>query len=833
MSYRFDEEVLADRARDLEDEGLNGVELVFVELDLASPPAFAELRLEFHNGLHLAAIDTAINTDGNDPTSILSISGGSRLIGGNGPGEVQVTQLLGVSGNALTLRVSPVGDYSTYRLGVRFQNAAGDDLIDPLFAGVPFKFRPGCFNLNCAPTWEKGRKKAPKPVIDYLAKDFDSFKHVLINAMRDRVPGWEPTSEVDLDQVILDLIAADGDFLCDFQDRVMQERYWGLARKRVSMARHARLMDYHIHQGNQASTDLVLSVDSEQTLGNEFAVWNGGSWKDPGSQIFVTAHEQGCHPWLNQISFYSWNDALTALDAGAMYADLALPAALNPGNEGEADQFRDVLQREAVGYLIIEERLNPQTGTVNGRDTGKRQKLTLLTGNDAAETRFDPFTNQHYVRVHWQPDDRLRRRYCVTTRCEGAPVNDVSVLFGNIVHARHGRPHVTVFRPPGAIIGVADASVLLHSDEAYWEPGRWGALCALPGKPLAYRDTPPGGDVPPQSSCEVEVAGFLTPWEEQIDLIESQGDDQHYLVETDELSRSQLRFGFGEGMSANGRALSDDAVVTVRYQVGRGSAGNIGPDKLTGFEGPPWLSAVRNPFDVTNGRDPEPRDVFLRRVPIAYRAKQKRAVTLADYVARAEALPEVSHAYARYGWTGSWRTVRVSIDPTGTTELDNETRERIRRHLDAVRLIGEDLEIRLARYVPLDIKLRLCAHPDYWPEDLAAMLEQEFSDALTPDGRPGFFHPDDWTFGQPLHASQIIGRALAVTGVGRVLSVSMRRWNQGFGPSTSTVTIEPEDLPLAEIDVLEVQPFEVIQVANNPDHLEQGRITFTIEGGRR
>ena len=377
MSYRFDEEVLADRARDLEDEGLNGVELVFVELDLASPPVFAELRLEFYNDLHLAAIDTAINTDGNDPTSILSISGGSRLIGGNGPGEGQVTQLLGVSGNALTLRVSPVGDYSTYRLGVRFQNAAGDDLIDPLFAGVPFKFRPGCFNLNCAPTWEKGREKAPKPVIDYLAKDFDSFKHVLINAMRDRVPGWEPTSEVDLDQVSLDLIAADGDFLSDFQDRVMQERYWGLARKRVSMARHARLMDYHIHQGNQASTDLVLTVDSEQTLGNEFAVWNGGSWKDSGSQIFVTAHEQGCHPWLNQISFYSWNDALTALDAGAMYADLALPAALNPGNEGEADQFRDVLRREEVRYLIIEERLNPQTGTVNGRDTGKDRKSVV------------------------------------------------------------------------------------------------------------------------------------------------------------------------------------------------------------------------------------------------------------------------------------------------------------------------------------------------------------------------------------------------------------------------------------------------------------------------
>ena len=67
-----------------------------------------------------------------------------------------------------------------------------------------------------------------------------------------------------------------------------------------------------------------------------------------------------------------------------------------------------------------------------------------------------------------------------------------------------------------------------------------------------------------------------------------------------------------------------------------------------------------------------------------------------------------------------------------------------------------------------------------------------FSDGWTADGRPGFFHPDLWTFGQPLYASQIIGRALGVHGVERVLSVSMRRWNAGTGPATSVVTIMPE-----------------------------------------
>lgn len=829
VSYQFDAEVLADRARDLEAEGLNGLDLVFVELEAATPPGFAQLQLAFHNSLHLAAIETAVNVGGVDPTTIFSITGGSRVRAGTAPGEVQVVSVVAHDGQRLTVRVAPVGDYSTYQLHIQFQNGLGDSLFDPLFAAIAFKFRPGCFNLNCAPSWRKGRPTAPKPVIDYLAKDFDSFKHVLINAMRDRVPDWEPTSEVDLDQVILNLLAADGDFLSDYQDRVVQERYWGLARKRVSLARHARLMDYHIHQGNQASTDLVLSVQSEQLLPAGFGVWTGARWQDSGAQIFVTQQALRCHPWLNTLALFTWGNALSSLDAGALYADLALPAPLNPGNLADANQFRDIFRREEVRSLIIEERLNPETGTVNGRDMNKRQTLHLLAGDAAAETRFDPFSNQHYVRIHWHSDDHLLQRYCVVTRCEGVPVTQVTQLFGNVVTALHGRPYRTVFRAPGAELAPADSAQFIYRDEMHWQTSRWGALCPLPHGPLAYRDTPAGGGVAPVSSCVCEVAGFLTPWQEQIDLIESQSDDEHFIVETDEQGRSQLRFG----ARANGRSLADDAEVTVHYQVGRGSVGNVGRDTLTGFSGPAWLQTVRNPFDVTNGRDPETREVFLRRAPIAYRSVQKRAVTLADYVARAEALPEVSHAYASYAWTGSWRTVRVAIDPAGSHTLSEAVAARIFGHLDAVRLIGEDLEIRLAHFVPLDIHLRVCADASYWPEDLGAILEQEFSDGLTPDGRPGFFHPDLWTFGQALHASQVIGRALAIVGIGRVVSLSMRRWNQGFGPSNTTVTINPNALPVAEVDLLGVAPYEVIQVANHPDHLEWGRMTFDIQGGRR
>ena len=100
----------------------------------------------------------------------------------------------------LRLKVAPVGDYSTYTLSL-FK-----DGFDPLFGELPFKFRPGCFNLNCAPDWEASQAPGEAPAIDYLARDYDSFRHVLIAAMMQRVPDWQPTSEADLDQVLIDLL---------------------------------------------------------------------------------------------------------------------------------------------------------------------------------------------------------------------------------------------------------------------------------------------------------------------------------------------------------------------------------------------------------------------------------------------------------------------------------------------------------------------------------------------------------------------------------------------------------------------------------------------------
>lgn len=839
MDRIYNQEHLEERGRGHTTEGgnvptHNGMVRAIVTLEAAATPSFALLDVEFFNdvvavGKILADIAAATKI----PQDIFTISGGSRIPASPDPhhvepGHVQVTAVsAGGANHILRLKVEPVGDYSAYRLSVDTQSYK----IDPVFSAIDFKFRPGCFNSNCAPP-ATGEDAAAEPVIDYMARDFESFKHVLIGAMRDRVPGWEPTSEADLDQVLIDLIAADADELADHQDRVMNEAYFGLARKRVSLARHARLMDYHIHQGNQAGAWLAVEVKADHTVTKGFGVWTGGRWQDASAVIFISRDDQACFTDLNRLSPYTWGGTVTALEAGATEADLIAPGGAM--TKVQADALAGLFRRDDIEHLLIEQKLNPETGAPNGVDKTSRQVMRLLDGVDAAESVEDPVNATWFVRVRWRSEDRLRRRYCFITECEGQPpIPDVSVFHGNLIGITHGRPHATKFKPPGSALAPGNSDSFIRTAEANHEATPWGMLCTLPHGPLAYLKTEPGGEKPTFSTAIVEVSGFADPWVEHSDLIESESDSLHFIVETDELDRSQVRFG----NDTNGRALDRDAEVTCHYQVGRGSPGNVGIDTLTGFDdsatGFPNVGAVWNPLDVTDGRDPEPREEILRRAPEAYHARQLRAVTLEDYVERAEELVEVSHAHARYAWTGSWRTVRISIDPRGADELLEEDRAKIARHLDAVRLIGEDLEVRGAIYAPLDILLRLCVHPDYWPEDLAFELESEFSDGFTADGRMGFFHPDNWTFGQALRASQAIGRALAVTGVDRVLLLSMRRWYAATGGGGVPVPINPEDMPVSEIDTLEVRPFEVIQVANDPNHLERGRIQFDLLGGRR
>jgi hypothetical protein len=810
-------EILAQRALHLEERSLNGMRMVIVTFEPGDNPVKALVEIHFHNEIGLDGLDT---DEIAGPSFPLAVRGGRRIPAGSGAREVRITaaEPYMAGSGILTVTVEPIGDYSTYTLEItadRLDPAAAAPGIDPLFRSIPFKFRPGCFTNDCAPSVETGRAKEPEPVIDYRAKDFESFRHTLISAMMARVPNWQPTSRADLDMVLIDLISAAADELSDYQDRVINEAFFGRARNRVSLARHARLMDYHIHQGCQASTWLAIDAQRQVTLESGFQVWVRGEEYDNTSAVFETRESVLLDPAINCLGLYTWGGVQTTLAEGATSADLQ---PLRDNGDGtftaesgfaRATAVRDAL-RTGCGRLILYERLNPRTGRLAGRDSTRRRIVALVDGDAAAKVGSDPFTGESYVRVRWRDEDALEHTYAFCTDCPGGEAEHVALFEGNVVRAFHGRRREVVLGAPREAAGGSN-------DRVYAIRADGGVVCRLPDGPLAYRAAHGDGAVPPVSTLHVETddstPGGAVLWHERISLVHSGGTDRHFVVETDERGRSVVRFGNG----MNGARLPEGATVRCTYQEGRGLDGNVGADTLTSFVPNGIVNACWNPFDVADGKAPEPVEVIIRRAPEAYSQSRDRAVTLADYRRRVEELEEVAAAGARYGWTGSWRTVRIAVDPLGSDHLTPHLKRTVFRHLRDRALLGEDIEIHEPRYTAVEVKMTVCVKQDFWCEEVEPMLRNEFTDGYTFDGREGFFHPDRWSFGRDLYPSLLIARAHGVQGVDRVVEVKMRRVGR-------TVWIEDEPLGIGGD--------EILRVRNDPDHLEDGQILIDVRGGR-
>ena len=97
-------------------------------------------------------------------------------------------------------------------------------------------------------------------------------------------------------------------------------------------------------------------------------------------------------------------------------------------------------------------------------------------------------------------------------------------------------------------------------------------------------------------------------------------------------------------------------------------------------------------------------------------------------------------------------------------------------------------------------------------------LLQVFSSHDLPDGTRGFFHPDNFTFGQSLYLSQIYRAAMQVAGVASVNVTRFQRW----GKKASH-----------ELDkgVLTSAPLEILQLANDPSFPENGKLELIVAGG--
>jgi hypothetical protein len=743
--------------------GANGIADVEVVPHPFGTPLFErELRVYFYRNF-----PSTLTTN----LAAFTFTGGERI-----PGVSIHVQSATGSGTQLKLTLDQGGDFSDYTIHI------DDPSLDPQFNCYTFNFKVDCPRLaDCEGPEPPPAPMPADPAIDYLAKDYNSFLLALEQFLPTRVPDFNESSEADLAITLAELFSYVGDQLSYYQDAVANEAWLASARQRLSAKRHARLVDYRVHDGLAARTVLFFEVVIPTTIPVGVAVSTNDP--DPARRIiFETDETYRCLPELTAIQPWAWMGTDCCLPIGATQADLLGDlSVLQPGD-----------------LMLVEEILGPvpqPDGTVSWAPEAanpEHREVVRLKDIKLMNDLLAPGGGQKITRVTWDDRDALTWAACVV-----AAGNAVTIFRGNLLRASHG---LTI-----ANESVDPVTLTLEQGPLTW---------LYEGPPNSL--FPPDAVNPREGVSTVQLTINGQPWHEQESLLSSEANDADFVVDTDDEGRGILRFGDGQ----LGQALPTSPTMIATYRVGNGIAGNVGRDTLiravTALPG--GATSVRNPVAATGGIDPEPIEDVRRDAPQAFQAVQYRAVTAKDYADAAKLVPGVANAVAEFRWTGSWLTVYVAIDPDGRADLPPELISQVRKLLSVYRQAGYDLDIRPPEYVPLRIDLNICIAPGYFQADVLGRIRQTLTPGLKPDGTLGFFHPNLFTFGQSLYLSALYEAVQDLPGVTAVRATVFR----------PLLRAPNHELKNGEIPA---GPFQTLRLDNDPSRPENGVLNLTPEGG--
>ncbi|MBW7883200.1 MAG: putative baseplate assembly protein [Caldilineaceae bacterium] len=734
---------------------------------------------------------------------------------------------LGDANRVLVVRVDQDGDFSAYKLRlVRSTTDARPPVgFDAILSEVEFSFKVECpTEFDCAPDESCPPVETDEPVIDYLARDYSSLRRLLLDRLAVVMPDWQERNAADLGIALVELLAYTGDYLSYYQDAVATEAYLDTARRRVSLRRHARLLDYPMHDGCNARAWVQVQVDVvELTLPKGTPLLTRVSGLPPmvrpnSSQltrarmarpvVFETMETVRLFQAHNELSFYTWGDERCCLPAGATRATLR-------GDYSATLAAGDV--------LVFVEKRSPRTGYRADADLERRHvvRLTRVTADsDPLGGQFEQPPTADPVAVteiEWVAQDALP--FILDLSEVQAPADDLepgeperqlaSVALGNMVLADHGETLAPETLPavvdPTRYRPALERGGITHTASADMTQPATQALRQFPQKALP-------------AVTLLSTSGTWTPVR---DLLNTDRFQTEFVAESDSDERVYLRFGDGR----TGRLPLVNESFAAIYRIGGGEAGNVGAGALahavTTVDG---ITAISNPLPAAGGVTPESLEEVRQYAPQAFRT-QERAVTEADYAEVAERHPEIQRAVATRRWTGSWYTMFLTVDRKGGLSVDAQFEAELRRYLERFRLSGQDLEIDGPRFVSLDIAFIVCVEPNYFASNVKAALMEVFSSGVLPDRTRGFFHPDNFTVGQPVYLSQVVATAMAVPGVrwidteaGKGKPTRFQRWGE---PAR-------DELAKGQIDIGRL---EIARLDNDPSRPENGKLEFIMEGG--
>jgi hypothetical protein len=701
--------------------------------------------------------------------------------------------------------------------------------LDPFFNQVIFSLVADVpSNFNVYQAQPAAPPPPPGPAIDYLARDYRSFRQVMLDRLSLLIPQWSNDSPADTAEMLVEIMAYVADQLSYYQDAVATEAYLGTARQRISVRRHTRLLDYTLSEGCNSRVWVALHTTSASRAlpkGTQLLA-SGGAVVVPfmselyqqllsqGAKIFETMEQATLCRAHNTIAIYTWNAGDYYLAQGATEATLV---------DVISDGVRQLQLN--VGDVLIFEEVRGLPGARAGESNPAHRHAVRLTGVDATlrDPLGDQFRSPFYspavngvplVKVTWSPEDALPFPLFVSKSAAGQFWDGLVVVRGNVVLADHGHQIVGEALSPMIVPGHGPYRPRVQQrDLTYRVPydpvvgRRLSALATVRQRPS---DALPAIDLREQDALDDRA------WTARSDLLSSGPEARHFVVEVANDRSAYLRFGD----NILGQRPMAGAVLRATYRIGNGTAGNIGWDTIRQIVSTPAdplldIVVVRNPLPSYTGTDPESLGQARLSAPQMYHT-QERCVTEADYTAIAERYLDVKQARATQRWTGSWPTMFIAVNRKGNLPVDETFQANLQAFMQPYLLTGTDLAILPPSFVPLEISLRVSVAAGHFLTTVRENLLKAFSNIILPDGQRGFFYPDNFTFGQPVYASQVIACASNVSGVVRVDLLKFQRLRQP---------------PHGEIDrgFIPIGPLEIARLDNSPSAPEYGQITLEIK----
>lgn len=657
------------------------------------------------------------------------------------------------------------------------------------------------------------------PEIDYLTRDYLSFRQLMLSRLSKLIPDWQASNEADLGSVIIEILAYAADYLSYYQDAVATESYLGTARSRVSVKRHARLLDYsisegcnarvwaHIYLSPSATSYLLPAQTSLYSLGSltPGAVPKGSDIEkelldDPNVIAFATLYPVTLYPQRNEMSFYTWGSNQFSLAVGAINASLlgnfsaTSAAPLQPG---------DVLAFAQVVSPDNKQAVDPTLRCVVRLETVKlvNDPLGSEFGNPSGDV----------TEITWSAQDALPFEILINnTLSDGTLIKDISKVYGNMVLADQGElinpdpknsddnplipntvPSQGVYRP-----------MLKQKNLTFYEP--FNNDTAIKNGDGASQASQQNLQATIPAITLLNKTDNFQKWNAKQDLLDSNYLSQDFVIEVEDTRNAFIRFGDNQF----GEQPNPGDVFTASYRVNNGSAGNIGADSLAyiAVSDTSLISNISNPLPAQGGTDPEPISQVKLYAPKAF-AQQERCVTVEDYVAvtqhysyRNEATGQDSNinaVNALLRWTGSWNTVFIAVALKGGEDFDDNFKQGLLNYLAGYQLMHHDIELIQPQWVPLTIALPVSVKTNYSANVVQYNLIQRFSSTTS----EGFFYPDHFMFGQPVYLSNIVGAAMEVDGVASVNINDPQFLFQRFGESGVTAqSIDIGPLEIAQLN---------------------------------